>query len=158
MAAKPINPAIAELVLIDWRMGRLSQREIADKHSISKGSVGNLCKGIPQDAAAIVGAGIEYRQALSKHDGRMVGAIEKEVDKITRWLDVLHGAMMSNAEEAMATECKNQQEFYLRARTLGEAKTGIVGKSPTTAIQINNGPPIAEQLSDEYLASVIVSK
>ena len=50
MSATQIDPKITEAVVIDWRMGQLSQDDIADKHKISKGMVNKLCKGMIQDA------------------------------------------------------------------------------------------------------------
>ena len=81
MAAKPLDPAIAEAVVTDWRVGQMSQRQLAEKHSISLGMVSKLCKGVRQDAVSIVNAGIEYRQALAAHDERIVNAVEKVVDE-----------------------------------------------------------------------------
>lgn len=49
MAARPLNKAIADAVVVDWRLGQMSQRDLADKHKISVGMVSKLCKGVEQD-------------------------------------------------------------------------------------------------------------
>ena len=49
MAAKPIDPSIAQDVVSDWRVTELSQQAIAEKHKISKGVVNKLCKGVERD-------------------------------------------------------------------------------------------------------------
>ena len=138
MAAKPLDPSIVDAVLIDWRMGQMSQRQIADKHNVSNGKVAQLTKGVSQDAAAIVSAGIEYRQALQGQDERMVSAVEREVDTITKWVDWLHRGLISNAQQAMKASCDDQDDYFKRGNTLAKAKESIVGKNPDTAIQINN--------------------
>ena len=139
MAAKPINPVIAEQIVIDWRLGQLSQRDIADKHRVSLGAVNKLCKGQEQDGVSMVNAGITYKQGLKGHDERMVNAVEREVDKQTKWLDWLHTAMMKNAQESMSAKCNDQKDHFLRSRTLQASKEGIVGKDPDFVV--NNNMP-----------------
>lgn len=138
MAAKPLSPAIVELVMTDWRLGRLSQQDIATKHEISKGAVNKICKGISRDLTAIVTDGVQYRQGLQGHDDRIVTAVEKEVDQISGWLSWLHVALMRNAQNATKMQCHDQDDHLKLTRVLGETKTNIVGKNPETAIQVNN--------------------
>jgi DNA-binding Lrp family transcriptional regulator len=140
MAAKPLDPAIAEAVVTDWRVGQMSQQAIAEKHRISKGAVNKLCKGIEQDGAAIVTAGIQYRQALAGHDDRIVTAIENEVDERVKRMEWLNKAALKNVQEAMSHPCENQNDYRARADTISKAKEVVVGKSPDTAIQVNTTP------------------
>jgi len=49
MAAKPLDRAIADEIVTDWRVGQLSQQSIAEKHKVSKGVVNKLCKGVDRD-------------------------------------------------------------------------------------------------------------
>ena len=138
MAAKRLDPAIAEAVVTDWRVGQMSQRQLAENHSISLGMVSKLCKGVRQDAVSIVNAGIEYRQALAAHDERIVNAVEKVVDdriKRQEWLNV---QALKNVKQAMDAPCEGQTDYQRRADTISKAKDVVIGKSPDTAIQINN--------------------
>ena len=145
MAAKPLDPAIAEAVVTDWRVGQMSQRQLADKHKISLGMVSKLCKGVEQDAAPIVNAGVQYRQALAAHDERIVNAVEQVVDERVKRQEWLNVQALKNVKEAMDAECINQADFRARADTIIKAKETVLGKSPDTAIQINNGnQPITE--------------
>ena len=137
MAAKPINPVIAEAIITDWRLGQMSQRQIADKHGVSNGKVAGLTKGVEQDAASIVSSGVAYKQALKLNDERIVSAVEREVDKQTKWLDWLHTAMMKNAQESMSAKCNDQKDHFMRARTLQTSKEGIVGKDPDVVLNNN---------------------
>ncbi|MBK7282961.1 hypothetical protein [Candidatus Aalborgicola defluviihabitans] len=65
MAARPMEKSVVDAILLDWRLGQLSQQRIAEKHKFSKGAVNKICKGVEQDVASIVTAGIQYQQALS---------------------------------------------------------------------------------------------
>lgn len=88
--------------------------------------------------APIVDAGVQYRRALQAHDGRIVDAVEKTVDTIVSRLEWLNEQALRNVKEAMDAECENQSDFRSRALTINAAKETLVGKTPETAIQINN--------------------
>ena len=102
MAAKAIDKAVAAAILIDWRVGQMSQQKIAEKYKVSKGLVNKLCQGVEQDGAAIVTAGVQYQQALSGHDDRMVTAMTAVVDEITRQLKFFRGASMLVAKTVVS--------------------------------------------------------
>ena len=138
MAAKPLPTAIKDAILTDWRIGQTSIRQIADKYEVSRGVVGNICKGIDRDLAPIVDGGVQYRQALQAHDGRIVDAVEKTVDTIVSRLEWLNEQALRNVKQAMDAGCENQSDFRSRALTINAAKETLVGKTPETAIQINN--------------------
>ncbi len=138
MAAKPIPQSIKDDVLTEWRLGQLSQQAIAEKYGVSKGVVNKICKDVPQDVAPIVTAGVQYRQALHAHDDRMVTAVEKTVDTISARLEWLNEQALKNVKQAMGAGCENQSDFRSRALTINAAKETLVGKTPDTAIQINN--------------------
>jgi hypothetical protein len=140
--------------MIDWRMGRMSQRQIADKHGVSNGKVAQLTKGVAQDSAAIVSAGIEYRQALQTQDERMVSAVEKEVDKVSGWVNWIHTALMSNAQQAMKDKCSDQDDYLKRGNTLAKAKESIVGKQPDTVINNTNALQAVIQYTPEQLRQI----
>jgi len=138
MAAKPLDKPVVDAIITDWRVGQLSQQAIADKHGVSKGAVNKLCKGIDQDGAPIVTAGIQYRQALEAHDDRIVTAIESAVDERVKRQEWLNIQALQNVKESMAHPCEGQQDFQRRADTILKAKDTVIGKQPDTAIQINN--------------------
>ena len=58
----------------------------------------------------------------------------------TEWLNV---QALKNVQGAMADPCANQNDYRARADTILKAKETVLGKSPETAIQINNtaAPP-----------------
>lgn len=143
MAAKPLNPAIAESIVADWRTGEYSQQALADRYSVSKGVVNKLCKGIEQDTAAIVTAGILYRQGLAAHDDRNVTAVTDAVNERTKHIQFFTHAAITNVREAMSQPCDGQADYQRRADTINKCRETVLGKTPDTAIQINNSntPP-----------------
>jgi len=150
MAAKPTDAEIVEAVLIDRRVLGMSIRDLADKHKISRGKAGEICKGVEQDGIAIVDAGIKYNQALAEHDGRMVDAIVDAVSVAIKRAEWLNCQALKNVEQAMQADCANQNDFRARADTIAKAKDVVVGKSPETAIQINNNDNRPCKLADFY--------
>lgn len=143
MAAKAIDKSVADAILIDWRVGQSSQDQIAQKHRVSKGLVNKLCKGVDQDGASIVTAGIQYRQALSGHDDRMVTAVTAAVDEATKRLQFYRGASMLVAK-AVASKVQQDgmsasyQDLNAAAHALGRMQEAVLGKAPDTTIVNTN--------------------
>lgn len=139
MAAKPLNPDLAATIVAQWRTGEYSQQALADKHSVSKGVVNKLCKGVLQDTASIVTAGVQYRTGLANHDDRNVTAVINVVDERTKHVQFFTSAAVQNVKEAMGSLCENQNDYRSRAETIVKGKETVLGKTPDTAIQINVG-------------------
>ena len=150
MAATAIDPTIAQAIITDWRVGQLSQRHLADKYKVSVGYVAKITKGIPRDCVEIVSAGIAYNQALAKHDERIVSAIELAVDERVKRQEWLNHQALKNLQQAMAAECDGQADYNRRADTISKTRDVVIGKSPDTAIQINNAPTF----ESEYLKKI----
>jgi hypothetical protein len=138
MAAKPLDPIKAESIVADWRTGEYSQQDLADRHKVSKGAVNKLCKGVEQDTAAIVAAGVLYKQGLAAHDDRNVTAVTNIVDERTKHIQFFTSAAVINVRKAMEEPCEGQVGYRMRAETILKGKETVLGKSPDTAIQINN--------------------
>lgn len=135
---KPLSKSTLEDIRTDWRQGRLSQRHIASKYKISIGAVNRICKGVEQDLAPIVNGAVEYKQKLIGLSEREVNAVESTVQSIVGRLEYLNQQAMKNVQEAMEQSCEEQADFRSRADTILKAKETLVGKTPETAIQINN--------------------
>lgn len=139
MAAKAIDKSAAEAILIDWRVGQLSQQQIAEKHKVSKGLANKLCKGVEQDGVAIVTAGVEYQQALSQHDDRIVNAVQKAVDEIVRVQKFFQGAQMAVAKTVVIKVQRDgvgasYQDLNCAANVLSRAQIAVLGGSPGTVV------------------------
>ena len=145
MAAKPLDPEKVARIITDWRLGQMSQRQIAEKHKVSNGVVAKLTKGVEHDVSSIVSDGIQYKQALQAHDERIVSAVEEAVDERVKQMEWLNKAALKNVSEAMKAECANQNDFRARADTIVKAKETVFGKGVETAIQINNGNDVNDR-------------
>lgn len=62
-------------LIADWKTGRYSQRDLVDKYGASKGTVGNLTKGIDQENGRIVDAQITVLTAKALLPPEEMGAI-----------------------------------------------------------------------------------
>lgn len=156
MAAKPINKEVSDAILIDWRIGRLSQRELADKHKVSAGVVNKICKGVVQDVAPIVNAQVQINQALAGHDERMVNAVHDAVDEIARFQKFFRGGNMLVANTVVA-KVKEQGksasflELAQAATALTKTQDAVLGKSPETVINNTNAVQTVIQHTPEQL-------
>ena len=137
MAAKPISQEISDEVLRLWRIG-WPAHHIADDKKIGLSTVKKICKGVQRDAAPLVASIVKNTQELKQHDSLMIAAIEDEVATITGRLEYLNRQAMRNVQEAMDARCIDQGDFRARADTILKSKETLVGKTPETAIQINN--------------------
>lgn len=140
MSAKPIDTAIKEAIIRDWRTGEYSQRQLAEKHKVSNGAVAKLVKGVPQDAAAIVSAGVQYQQALQPLDERMVSTITDIVDTKAKRLEWLKSAAMKNVADAMEAKCADQHEYKARGDTILKAMETVEPKVTGPQVNIMNNP------------------
>lgn len=143
MAKKSISDETIERVLIDWRLGAYSVRQLADKHSISSGAAGNIVKGKPKDLVAVVDAGIQYRQGIAAHCGQSqlaVHAVESAVDEHTRDMAVINALAMKIAQKAsmMLDSAESTGDLRNIGAAVKDIKEVRFGKQSDTAIQINN--------------------
>lgn len=136
MAAKPLDPKITEAIVTDWRVGQMSQRQLAETHKVSLGMVSKLCKGVEQDAAPIVNMGIQYGQALAGHGERIVNAIETAVEVAVKRHEWLNVQALKNVQGAMDDPCANQNDYRARADTILKAKETVLGKAPETQVNV----------------------
>ena len=134
---RSVSQAIKDKVIIDWRIGELSQRKIAEKYGISHAYVAKLTDGISRDCEQLVSTGVEYRQGLAKHDEKLVSAIERTVITKAALLETLNHYAMENANQAMQMTTDNMRDLNQRAEIILKTKETVAGKQPETAIQIN---------------------
>lgn len=158
MAAIPVSSIIREQILQDWRMKLGSQADLADKYKVSKGFVNGVCKGVEQDAEAIVNAGVQYKQMLATQDDSMVNAVQHEVEERTKHIVFFNNATVKNLTIMLSklTEENSIMEHRIAQAAIKDGKETVLGKTPDTAIQVNNNSTLRE-LSNEELY-VIASK
>jgi hypothetical protein len=159
MAAKPINKNTSESIIADWRTGAYSQQKLADKYAVSKGVVNKLCKGIEQDMTAIVTAGVQYRQGLADHDDRIVTAVTDVVDERTKHIQFFNNITVKNIQVMgkKLDETISIAEHKFAQEAIQKGRETVLGKTPDTAIQINNTQVSThklDDLTDEQLATI----
>lgn len=156
---RTISDETVSKLIADWRTGNYSQRELADRHKVSTGFVAKHTKGVEQDVSSLVSAGVEYRRGLSEiseQSAHVAHAVEEAVDEKVRDFMFFRSAALRNVSEAMKLQPDSHRAFKDRAETILKGKETVLGKSPETAIQINNnaGSVPAHEMDDDQLASI----
>ena len=143
MPRPPTPKDVREQILADWRTGEYSSRDLAHKHKVSLGFVSKLTKGAPKDLASAVNAGIEYRSAVLSESEHAVNAVNAIVDEKTRHLAFFRDATVKNVSLMMEKIGRKTSidEHKAAQDTILKGRETVLGKSPETAIQINNQTP-----------------
>ena len=125
-----------------WRTGEYSIRDLAKKHGVSIGFIAKHTANVDKDGVEVVNAGVQYRQGLSGHNEHFVNAVNDVVEERTKHILFFNAAAIRNVQEAMNEPCASQQDFKARAETIVKGRETVLGKSPETAVQINNQLPV----------------
>lgn len=131
------------VIIGQWRTGEYSIRDLAKKHDVSIGFVAKHTAGIEKDGVDVVNAGVLYQQGIRGNDEHFVNAVNSVVEERTRHVMFFNNAAIRNVQDAMETPCANQYDFKARADTISKGREVVLGKTPDTAIQINNTQPVS---------------
>lgn len=144
-----------EKILADFHAGK-SQQSLAKKYEVSTATINKLCKGVTPKNAEKVNTLTRINIELSEQSEQEVNAVRSEVDERTKHVLFFNSAAIRNVREAMEIPCASQFEIKARAETILKGKETVLGKSPETAIQINNnaGSVPAHEMDDDQLASI----
>ena len=130
-----------EKILADFHAGK-SQRELAKRYEVSPATINSLCKGIEPKNIDKVNALTRIKTELAEQTEHEVNAVQKEVDERMKHILFFNSAAIRNVQEAMNEPCASQQDFRARAETIVKGRETVLGKSPETAVQINNAQPV----------------
>ena len=136
-----LNDDQREKILADFHAGK-SQRELAKRYEVSPATINSLCKGIEPKNIDKVNALTRIKTELAEQTEHEVNAVQKEVDERMKHILFFNSAAIRNVQEAMNEPCASQQDFRARAETIVKGRETVLGKSPETAVQINNAPPV----------------
>ena len=136
-----LNDDQREKILADFHAGK-SQRELAKRYEVSPATINSLCKGIEPKNIDKVNALTRIKTELAEQTEHEVNAVQKEVDERMRHILFFNSAAIRNVQEAMNEPCASQQDFRARAETIVKGRETVLGKSPETAVQINNAQPV----------------
>ena len=139
-------------ILADFHAG-MTRRGISRKYEISPATVNKLCNGIEPKNVDKVIALSRIKTELAEQSVHEVNAVNTAVDERTKHVLFFNSAAIRNVKEAMDEPCNNQHEFKARAETIAKGRETVLGKTPDTAIQINN-----ENSSKHPSLNVILNK
>jgi hypothetical protein len=140
MTGKPIDSDTQASILAEWRTGAYSQRDLAARHRVSNGFVAKLCKGVEADTAAIVSAGVAYKQGLALQNEQSAHIIVNMVDEKTRHIQLFNSVTEKNINllsEKITSDISIRDHREIQA-TLKDGKETVLGKDPAVAVQVNN--------------------
>lgn len=136
---KRVKPADqVDFIVADWRTGNFTQRDLAAKYKVSLGFVSKYVKDVFQDTKQVVNKIIEAKQMLAVLDEQAVNSVHEVVDEKTKYINFFNEQAVTNVKEAMNLDCETQSDFRQRAETINKGRECVLGKTPDTAIQINN--------------------
>lgn len=152
-----LNDVQREKILADFHIGK-SQNELAKKYEVSPATINKLCKGVIPKHLENVNALTRINTELAGESEYQVNAIHKEVDERTRHIQFFTHSAIQNVQEAMTGKCENQNDYRARADTILKGRETVIGKTPDTAIQINNTQQTAiaavpELTKDEWMTA-----
>jgi len=142
-----LTDEMREKIIAKWRTGRFTIRHLASDFDVSRSLIGNIVKGIEQDAADIVDKGVQYNQGLKNLTGQNAGYLSSFVREMvaseSETLTYFKRAAVQNVHDAMSVHCESQQDFRNRGEVIAKAKETVFGKAPDnqTNVQINNALP-----------------
>lgn len=138
--ARQTNEELKEKVVTDWKKG-VSQNDLVKIYGVSKGTVNNWCKGVPQIIEPLVTAQVQINQELAKLTDRELTAFRNDVEEKTKHIMFFTNSALRNQQMAnQALESAEELSLPLiesHARITAKNKETVVGKSPDTAFQVN---------------------
>jgi len=133
-------------IMADFHAGK-SQNELAKRYEVSPATINKLCKGVEPKNVEKVNTLTRINTELAEQSEYEVNAIHSEVEERTRHVMFFNSAAVKNVSEAMKKDCTSQFEYRARAETILKGRETVLGKTPDTAIQINNAPAETPKLN-----------
>lgn len=120
----------------------LSLSQLVEKTGISKTQLSKRsnaegwAKGTEKEQ--LIHAAVRVAEAKGTLTEQALSVHNEIVDERTKHLQFFTSVAIRNVNESMAAPCEGQMDYQRRADTILKAKETVIGKSPDTAIQINN--------------------
>ena len=134
----------------DWARAKeyfesgLTLTQIVEKTKISKSSLSKKshADGWSKETVkpALIQKAIDVLMAKETLNETEVSIHEELVNERVSHTKLFNSVAIQNMKEAMSIPCENQNDFRARADTILKSKETVLGKTPDTAIQINNVP------------------
>lgn len=150
-------------IIADFHTG-MSQGKLADKYQLSKATINKICKGMRPKNISRVEQLVRIKTELMEQDIYSAKAVEREVDRKLKDLEFFRESSMTVTRRAMDLVVDSEQismfDLEKAQSIIGKGKENIYGKSPETAVQINNSTaaPAPTDLSHLTLAEKLEIK
>jgi hypothetical protein len=136
-----------EKIVAEWRTGKYSLRDLADRHKISRGTIHNLVAGIGQDIGQLVDKQVEINQQLAGMNRQEVDVFRDEVDERQKYHQFFTNQAVRNVESAMRKLDDEVEVTLFEHKALAEViqkgKETVLGKD--AAVVVNNTNTNAQQ-------------
>ncbi|HUV92195.1 MAG TPA: hypothetical protein VMV80_03835 [Anaerolineales bacterium] len=129
-----------EKILTDWRTGEYTERALAAKHKVSPATVHNIVTGVEKTLAPIISKQIEAKQQLSELSEQELSTVVQIVDERTKHIQFFNDLTTRNLS-MMARKLDDKTsvaDHRMAQAAIKDGKETVLGKTPDTAIQINN--------------------
>lgn len=146
--------------MADFHAG-ITQNALALKYSVSPSTINNLCKGVTPKNIDKVNTLTRMKIELAAQTECEANAIRQEVDLRTKDMEFFRSASLKIARKAIekvAMEDLNMVDIERAQNVIGKGRENIYGRTPDTAVQINNNnaapesAPLRPQVDrDEWL-------
>jgi hypothetical protein len=153
MAQKRTNyETVKPLIVADWRTGAYTIRELAIKHKVSHTFVNKLTKGVECDASGAVSKIVELNHDLAKLDLQTVSSVNEVALGLIKFENANNARMELATRKAMEMleDVDKVSDVKQVMDVLKIHREARLGKSPDTAIQINNSAPQVKTINDFY--------
>lgn len=159
-AGKKLDKALEDKILIDWKTGEYSQRDLANKYQVSAGKIASLTKGVSKDLERIVSAGVEYYQGLQGKDVQTVSAVAQAVDRKARLKSRVQEFVDEAVEKGfdLLKSAQDGQEFKAIVEAIDKASiTANINErhAKPSSITANAGIAVVETKTSEFLGALI---
>ena len=128
-------------LLDDILKGTETVRVLAKRYGVSNATIQKYKDSIDPESERLVQAGVAYRSSLAQiQDPDKVNAIVNAVDERTRHLVFFTNSALKNQQLAnrKLTQDAPIADIEAHSRITARNKETVLGKSPDTAIQVNN--------------------
>lgn len=154
-----ITDELKELILADFHTGGFTQRELAQKHGVSKSAVNKLVANLTPKNATLVDNAVAIKSELAGLSGQELVSVHNVVDERTKHLIYFQNSALRN--QKLSNELLDYSndsgelsfaELESHSRITARNKETLLGKEPTTVIN-NQNAQISQEISVEALSS-----
>ena len=127
-------------IITDWRTGAYTERSLAAKHKVSQSTIHQIVAGIEKTLEPVIIKQIEAKQELAQLSNQEIITVNQIVDERTKHIQFFNSLTTRNLS-MMADKLSAETsllEHRIAQAAIKDGKETVLGKTPDTAIQINN--------------------